>query len=83
MGAVELIKWTHEYLKEKGVSDDNMPHFAFRAQQFWDLSPEKIKEVFELGIKSEDILEKVTKAKQIERYFKKINYFYRSLADEN
>jgi hypothetical protein len=58
-----------------------MPHFAFRAQQFWELAPEQIKEIFDLGVKSEDVIEKLLKREQIERYFKRINYFYRQLAD--
>ena len=58
-----------------------MPHFAFRAQQFWELPPETIREVFDLGVKLEDIIEKVIKKEQIERYLKRIRYFYRQLAD--
>ena len=38
-----------------------MPHFAFRAQQFWELPPDQIREIFDLGVKSEDVIEKVVK----------------------
>ena len=60
-----------------------MPHFAFRAQKFWDLSPDQIREVFDLGIKSDDVIEKVIKKEQIQRYFKRINYYYRQIADKD
>ncbi len=60
-----------------------MPHFAFRAQKFWDLSPDQIREVFDLGIKSDDVIEKVIKKDQIQRYFKRINYYYRQIADKD
>ena len=60
-----------------------MPHFAFRAQKFWDLSPDQIREVFDLGIKSDDVIEKVIKKDQIQRYFKRINYYYRQMADKD
>lgn len=78
---VELIKWTREYLRKKGTLPEDMPSFAFRAQQFWELPPDEIREVFDLGIKSEDVIEKVVKKEQIERYFKRIGYYYRHLAD--
>ena len=81
MDGVELIKWTRDYLKKKRVAPEDMPHFAFRAQQFWELPPDQIREVFDLGVKSEDVIEKLVKREQIERYFKRINYFYRQLAD--
>ena len=65
LNGVELIKWTREYLKKKGVDPTEMPQFAFRAQQFWELSPESVSEVFSLGIKSEDVIEKMVKKEQI------------------
>ena len=77
MNGIELIKWTREFLDSKGVEMEEMPKFAFRAQQFWELSPGTIQEIFDLGIKSEDVIEKVTKKIQIQKYFKRINYFYR------
>jgi len=61
MDGIELIKWTKEYMQKKRVEPANMPHFAFRAQQFWELPPEQIRKVFDLGIKSEDVIEKVVK----------------------
>lgn len=79
----ELITWTKTYLSEQGVGEDEMPHFAFRAQQFYSLPPEKIKDIFDMGIKTDQILEKITRKKQLEKYFKKIGYFYRSLREVN
>ena len=81
MNGIELINWTRSFLSHKKVSEDDMPKFAFRAQQFYELSPETIRAIFDLGVKSEDVIEKIIDAKQIERYFRKINYFYRQLAD--
>ena len=57
-----------------------MPRFAFRAVQFWELSPEEIREIYDMGVKMEDVIEKVVDKKQMERYFKRINYMYASLA---
>lgn len=82
MNGIELIKWTQKFLKGKGVSSEDMPVFAFRGQTFWDLPPEKVREIFELGVKSRDIIEKVIKRQEVERYFKQIGYYYRQLADE-
>ena len=66
MNGVELIKWAREYLTAKDVPPEEMPKFAFRAQQFWELSAQTIQEIFDLGIKSEDVIEKVTKKIQIQ-----------------
>jgi hypothetical protein len=82
MNGVDLIKWTQAFMKSKNVSEDDMPHFAFRGQQFWDLPPEKVREIFELGVKSRDIIEKVINKQQVESYFKQIGYYYRQLADD-
>lgn len=82
MNGVELIKWTKTFFSSKGVPDEELPRFAFRGQQFWDLPPEKVREIFELGVKSRDIIEKVIKRQEVESYFKQIGYYYRQLADE-
>jgi hypothetical protein len=42
LNGVELINCTKEYLSEQGVSPEDMPKFAFRAAQFWELSAETI-----------------------------------------
>ena len=65
MDGVELIKWTQEYCKKKKINPQDMPHFAFRAQQFWELPPDQIRQVFDLGVKSEDVIEKLVKKEQI------------------
>lgn len=39
INGIELIEKTREYLKSKGVEPYEMPVFAFRATQFWDLGP--------------------------------------------
>jgi len=57
-----------------------MPHFAFRAQQFYELEPQVAAKLLALGVKTEDVLEKITKKQQLERYFRKIDYYYRQLA---
>ena len=65
MDGVELIKWTQDYFKKKKIKPQEMPHFAFRAQQFWELPPDQIRQVFDLGVKSEDVIEKLVKKEQI------------------
>ena len=81
MNGIELIKKITQFLEKNKVEKEDMPRFAFKAQQFWELPPETIKQVFELGIKQEDIIEKVTKKQQILKYFKRISYFYMRLAE--
>lgn len=61
------------------MSDQEMPRFAFRAQQFYELPPEEVKRLQDLGIKTDDVLEKITTKQQLERYFRQIDYFYRQL----
>ena len=51
MNGVELIKLTREYLTAQDVPPEEMPKFAFRAQQFFELPLETIEEIFDLGIK--------------------------------
>ena len=64
MNGIELIKWTKTFLRSEGVAEEDFPRFAFRAQQFWELlTPEKVNEIFDLGIKREDVLERITKSK--------------------
>lgn len=75
----ELIVWTRQFLSENGVSDREMPRFAFRAQQYYELPPEEVKRLQDLGIKTDDVLEKITTKQQLERYFRHIDYFYRQL----
>jgi CheY-like chemotaxis protein len=65
LNGIELINIVTKFLESKGVPTEDMPRFAFRAQQFWELSSDIIREIFDLGIKSEDIIEKVTKRVQI------------------
>ena len=69
-------------MSQNNVSASDMPRFTFRSQQFWDLPPETIQEIFDLGVKSENVIEKVTEAKQMERFFRKIDYYYRQLAEK-
>lgn len=82
MNGIDLIKWTRKYLADKGVDPEDMPLFTFRAQQMWELSPDIIQEIFDLGIKSADVFEKVQNKQQVERYLKRMGYFYRQLADD-
>lgn len=83
LGGVQLISETRTFMEAQGVRADHAPHFAFRAQTFWDLSQEQMDEVFSLGITRQDILEQITSAKVIEKYFQKINYFYRTFAESS
>ena len=54
----DLIKETQAFLKSFNVSEICMPRFAFKAT-FWDLPAEQIDEIFKLGIKAEDVIEKL------------------------
>ena len=81
LNGIELMKWTKASLEGKEVPPENMPKFAFRAQPFWELSSDIIREIFDLGVKSEDVIEKITKKNDIQKYFKRIGYYYLQLAD--
>jgi hypothetical protein len=35
-----------------------MPRFAFKAQLFWELPPETVREILDLGVKTEDVIDK-------------------------
>jgi hypothetical protein len=61
MNGIEVINWVRDYLRNKGVEQDDMPRFAFRGQHFFELPPETIQQIFELGIKPEDVIEKMVK----------------------
>lgn len=63
MNGVELIKWTRDFMSSHNVSEKDMPRFGFRAQQFWDLPPQTIRDIFDLGVKSDDVIEKVIEVK--------------------
>jgi len=74
MNGIDVVKQTRDFLTSKGVQPDEMPRFAFRAQQFWDLPPESVREILKHGFKMDDIFEKVTNKQQLKHYFKKIGY---------
>ena len=54
--------------------------FAFRSQQFYELSPDIIAQLNEYGAEREDVIEKITTVQQMAQYFKKIGYLYRTIA---
>jgi hypothetical protein len=68
-------------MQSRGVDEENAPRFAFRAQQFFELPLQTINEIYSLGVKQEDILDQVSKKEHLERYFKRINYYYRKLSE--
>lgn len=45
MTGAELISWTRQFMGERGVEPENMPHFAFRAQQYYELQPDIAKQL--------------------------------------
>lgn len=77
MNATRLITDTQQYMKEHRVANEDKPRFAFRAEKFWELTPEQIEEVFALGVKSDDVIEKMDNKQMLQKYFKRVNYFYR------
>ena len=82
MNGIDVINWIRDFLRTKGVEPEEMPRFAFRGQQFYELPSEIIEQVFKMGFKAEDIIERVVRRTQVEKYFKRIGYYYRQLADE-
>jgi hypothetical protein len=39
---------------------ENLPHFTFKAQNFWEQPAETVNEIMTLGIKTADVLEEIT-----------------------
>ena len=61
MNGIEVINWVRDYLRKKGVETEDLPRFAFRGEKFYELPSETIQQIFELGVKSEDVIEKIVK----------------------
>ena len=47
MNGLELIRWTKDYFTNKGILEDQLPKFVFRAQQFWELPADIITQLNE------------------------------------
>ena len=58
MTGTELIKQVKRFLGGENVKDSKMPRFAFKAQLFWELPPETVREILDLGVKTEDVIDK-------------------------
>jgi CheY-like chemotaxis protein len=80
MNGIQLIRWTRDYFLNHAIPFKELPVFAFRAQQFYELAPDIIAQLNEYGVKNQDVIEKITNVNQMVQYFKKINYFYRTIA---
>ena len=82
MNGLQLIRWTRDYFLNHSIPFNELPVFAFRAQEFYELSPDVIAQLIEYEVKSEDVIQKITNVRQMAQYFKKIGYFYRSIAQK-
>lgn len=40
-----------------------------------------MEEIFALGVKSDDVIEKMDNKQMLQKYFKRVNYYYRQYAD--
>ena len=79
MNGLQLIRWTRDYFLNHSIPYSEMPVFAFRAEQFYELPPDIIAELNSFGVKNEDVIQKITNVKQMAQYFEKIGYLYRTL----
>lgn len=80
MNGLQLIRWVRDYFVNHAIPLRELPVFAFRSQQFAELSPGIINQLSEYGVKSEDVIDKIINVKQMDHYFNKIGYFYRTIA---
>jgi CheY-like chemotaxis protein len=80
MDGLELLRWINNYCLNHLIPLAEQPLIAFRAQQFNELDPDIILKINEFGVKSEDVLEKITNEQQMARYFKRIGYDYHTIA---
>ncbi len=65
-----LIKLTRLFLESKEVSLDNMPVFAFKGLNFMELMAQESQEIYDLGIKPIDIVDRLQNKYDIVKYFK-------------
>jgi hypothetical protein len=63
MNGLQLIRWTRDYFLNHQIPFTELPVFAFRSQQFYELTPDIISQLNELGVRSHDIIEKITEKK--------------------
>jgi CheY-like chemotaxis protein len=52
MNGLQLIRWTRDYFLNHAIPFSELPVFAFRAQQFYELPPDIIAELNGLGLKN-------------------------------
>ena len=80
MNGIQLIRWVRDYFLNHAIPFKELPVFAFRVQQFYELAPDIIAQLNELGVKKEEVIDKITNVKQMDQYFRKIGYLYRTIA---
>jgi hypothetical protein len=64
------------------VSEIDMPIFALKNEQFWDLPLEISQKALSLGVQTHHLIEKITEVKQMKKYFKKIGYKYKQFSQQ-
>jgi CheY-like chemotaxis protein len=52
MNGLQLIRWTRDYFLNHAIPFSELPVFAFRAQQFYELPPDIIAELNGFGVKN-------------------------------
>jgi CheY-like chemotaxis protein len=77
MNGIQLIEQARNFLRTKNVSQNEMPVFALKNEQFWDLPLEITQRAFHLGVQTHHLIKKITEVRQMKRYFKKIGYKYK------
>ena len=74
MNGIQLIEQARNLLRNMNVSLNEMPVFAFKDENFWDLPIEITQRAFTLGVQTHHLIKKITEVKQMKKYFKKIGY---------
>jgi CheY-like chemotaxis protein len=74
MNGIQLIEQARNFLRSMDVPTNEMPVFAFKDQQFWELPLEITQTAFSLGVQTHHLIKKITEVNQMKKYFKKIGY---------
>ena len=82
MNGITLIEQARIFLRSMDVPPNEMPVFAFKDQQFWDLPLDITQRAFSLGVQTHHLIKKITNVRQMKKYFKKIGYNYKQFGTQ-
>ena len=81
MNGLDLIRWTQVFFESKDVRLELQPKFVFRARNFFSLDINTRKELTEVGIDANHVLEMVKDGNKFKDFFKRFDYDYKAYAN--